>query len=214
MQAREDPDVMYSRSAWLAAIVTLGVCGVARATSLYDNTVNDTGQSAVLSGNTWADDIHMSSGGLVRLVEFGYVANYATQATISFYTNDAANSIFPGDGAQLLLLRVVAIEPESSGLGVLLLDPPVELPQHMWYAIRFNNFNGAVPLFDPPVIGTSNDVVVRGNGSFWNGTAPRNYFGAGHNNFEIRIGLDIPTPGSLTLLGGSCLLIGRRPRRR
>jgi hypothetical protein len=181
---------------------------------LYDNTVNDTGQTAVLSGNAWADDLHLPAAGMARQAEFGYVAGGATQATICFYENDATNSIFPGGGAPLLFLQVVPLDPQSSGLGTILFDPPLALPQHVWYSIKFNSFNGAVPLFDPPVIGTSDDVLVRGDGASWNGTAPHNYFGTGRNNFEIRIAPEIPSPGSLGLVGGSLLLMGYRPRRR
>ena len=203
---------MYFRGAWLFALTTLCVNSATRATALYDNTVNDTGQTAVLSGNVWADDLHLSSAGVAKVVEFGYVAGGANHATISFYENDAANSIWPGNGAQLIFSQGVPLDPQSSGLGILVLDPPVQLPQDVWYAISFDSFNGAVPLFQPPFDGTSNDVLVRGDGLLWNGSAPQNYFGIGKNNFEVRIGTEIPTPGSICLLCGSVLILGSRRR--
>lgn len=211
LRAREDPDVMYSRGAWLFASATLCVGNAAQATAFYDNTGNPTGSNAVLSGNTWADDLHMTSGGSVRLVEFGYVAAGATQATICFYDNDATNSIYPGDGAQLLFLDTVVLDPQSSGLASLVVDPALVLPQHVWFTIKFNSFSGAVPLYDPPLAGSSADVLVRADGSLWNGSAPQSYFREA-NNFEVRIGTEIPTPGSLSILGGALLLGSRRRR--
>lgn len=205
---------MYSRGAWLFVGATLCVSGVAQATALYDNTVNPTGYNATLSGNTWADDLHLTSSGLARSLEFGYIANGSFSATVSLYGNDATNSIWPGNGAPLLYTTIVFIDPNSSGIAVHVIDPPLPVGEDVWFSIKFSGFSAAVPLYNPPFDGTSDDVLVRGSGSLWDGSAPANYFGVGRNNFQVRIGTEIPTPGSACLFGCSIAMVLSHRKRR
>jgi hypothetical protein len=214
---------MASRGTWLIAAAASAItCSSASGIVLYDNTTNFSGQLATLSGNQWADDLHMQQGFIVNEIVFGYDANGAgsgpgaTAATIRFYANDASNSIWPGGGAPLLFERTVTFGSQSDGLFTLVLSQAVQLPKNVWFSIKFNHFNGSIPLYESATFGSSDDVLVRGSGSFWNGSAPAAYFPAGRNTFPIRRGyLEAPAPGAAaSLIGASTLLMGFRPRRR
>lgn len=215
---------MCLKGAWLMGAATIAfACSASSGLTAYDNTTNSTGSIASLAGNQWADDLHMSQATDINEVIFGYdsngtaTSNGATQAKISFYANDASNSIWPGGGAAMLAQYTVALDPQASGFYALTLDDDLPLPKDVWFAISFNHFNGSVLLYDPPTVGSSFDVLVRStSSSFWNGSAPAAYFPAGENNFAVRIGyLEAPAPGAAaSLLGASGLLMGVRPRRR
>jgi hypothetical protein len=161
---------------------------------VYDNTVNNTGSTGVLFGFELADDLHMTSGGNMTSFQFGVVANGSTQATVRFYTNNAGDSIWPGSGSSLLHTETVAISSTAFGLQTVNLNTPVAVPQDMWMSIQFNNSNGQIRLFDPPVVGSShNNIVIFGVGG-----APSDPFGNGRSSFQASVSIAdaVPEPSA------------------
>ncbi|MFW6125072.1 MAG: hypothetical protein ACOC46_02890, partial [Pirellulales bacterium] len=152
-------------------LVTSAVCLLlvtpAQATFLYDNTVNDTFSDLILSAAEWADDLHMVSAGNMGAFEFGFNANGATSATVRFYTNDSTNSILPGAGSSLLHTEVVSLPGGSAaGLKHVDLTTSVALPQDIWMSVQFNGSSASMPMYNPPVVGSSFDAVYLPASSF------------------------------------------------
>lgn len=163
---------------------------------VYDNTVNNTFSTGILSGFELADDLHMTSGGSMTSFQFGVVANGSTQATVRFYTNNAGDTIFPGGGSALLHTENVAISSTAFGLVNVNLNTPVIVPQDIWMSVQFNGTSSAVRLFDPPVIGSShNNIVVFGVGA---GGVPGDPFGNGRSSFQASVSIadGVPEPSS------------------
>src|SRR5690606_10091694 len=106
-------------------------------------------------GSEWADDLHLTKGGDVDQVSFGFLSNGSTQATIRLYVNDATNSILPTSGAALHTEVVSIPGGGSSGLKVVDLAAPVTVPAHVWLSVQFNGSSGAMPLHHPPTVGSS-----------------------------------------------------------
>jgi len=149
--------------------------------TVYDNTATYTSFNGFLSGAEWADDVHLTKGGDVDQIQFGYISNGSTQATIRFYTNDAGNSSVPVTGTQFHTEVVAIPGGGASGLKVVDLSTPVTVPADMWMSIQFNGSSGTMRLYDPPVVGTSNNNLVVHVPSGWAADA----FGPGRNNFQF-----------------------------
>ncbi len=194
-----------------AAIV--GISGAAFGETLYDNTTTDTGKTATLSGDVWADDIHMvGTGGLVDQIMFGFDSNGSTEVTVSIYDNTASDNWYPGQNAGQLWIDTYTIDPNFSGVMTLDINP-LYLDPDIWFTVQFDHFEGAMWLYNPPTTGTSDEVLLKGNGSGWTGSAPRAYFEPGMNNFYVKIGgPGVPAPGTLGVLGVCGLFVGRRRR--
>ena len=197
--------------ALMLVLVCGGLATPARAALIYDNTVTPEpgGGSFSVSGDMflWYDDAHLMSAGDMTEFSFRYIANGATEATFSFYTNDATNSFWPGMGSELIHTEVVALSG-ASGLQTVPLATPVPLPQDIWMSIQFDGGSGAVPLYTPAAVGSSdpNEVVVLGS------KGP--FAGMGTSSFPFRIATaDAPEPMTVLLLVPGMLLLGLAGRR-
>jgi hypothetical protein len=170
---------------------------VVEATMVYNNTSNNTGSTGVLSGFEMADDVHMVSGGNMNSFQFGIVSNGTTQATVRFYTNNATDTIWPGNGSSLLHTEVVAVSSSAFGLVTVNLGSPVTVPQDLWVSLQFNNTSGSVRLFSPPTIGSShNDKVL-----FVAFPPPYDPFGNGRSSMQLSITIPEPSTCVLAVLG-------------
>ncbi len=133
------------------ALVAPGAAGEV----VYDNTANPTGSNGILGGNEWADDLHLTKGGEVDRITFGFLSNGSSQATIRLYANDATDSTLPVSGAALHTEVVSIPGGGASGLKVVDLAAPVTVPAHLWVSIQFDTNSGGTPLANPPTVGSS-----------------------------------------------------------
>lgn len=200
--------IRFSLVLFLVLSVVMSAASASAGTIVYDNTINNTFSTGLLSGNELADDLHMTSGGNMTAFQFGVIANGSTQATVRFYTNDATDSIWPGNGSVLLHTEVVAIAAAEFGLKTVNLAAAVAVPKDLWMSVQFNGISGSVRLFDPPVVGTShNDVVIFGVNL---GADPRDPFGNGRSSIQASV--EIPEPSALAFALIGLLAHGRRRR--
>jgi hypothetical protein len=159
-----------------------------RAEVVYDNTLSWTFSNGVLSGAEWADDVHLTAGGMMSSFTFGYISNGSSQATVRFYVNDAANSQKPVAGTHFYAKTVGIPGGGSSGLMTVTVSPPVPVGQDLWMSIQFNAGSGAIQLHNPPVIGSSNaNMCVHVPSGTWG-----NVFGSGKNSFQFAIEIADP----------------------
>lgn len=199
--------------AWLVGSSALLLGGGAFGEALYDNTTTDTGLKLTLTGDIWADDIHMTRGGIVDQFQVGFDANGATQLTIRIYDNNASDTFYPGQNSTQIWFQHFVIDPNFSG--VLPLDiAPTYLDPDLWFSVDFDHFSAAMWLYDPPETGDSHDVLLKGSSSSWTGSAPRAYFEPGMNNFYLKIsGPGVPAPGTVAMVGALGIGAVRRRRR-
>ena len=185
----------FSIVLFLVLSVVMSAASALAGTIVYDNTVNTDFSTGVLSGFELADDLHMTSGGNMTAFQIGVISNGSSQVTVRFYTNDATDSIWPGNGSVLLHTEFVALTAAEFGLKTVNLAAAVAVPQDLWMSVQYNSTSGSARLFDPPVVGTShNDVVIFGVNI---GADPSDPFGNGRSSIQASV--EIPEPSTLAL---------------
>jgi hypothetical protein len=172
--------------------VTPTALGGERQTPIYANVTTASGYYFPAGGGIEvADDLHMISAGSMVQFVFGYYdpVGADTSATVSFYTNDPADSTLPPTG--LITSYNVTGLP---GAGAWLLTVPVSaqaLPQDVWMGVTFQTGNPGLLMYNPPTVGSSHDIFAMLGGLYWFGGNPV-------ANFAMEV--DIPEPASLLLM--------------
>lgn len=146
-----------------------------------------------------ADDLHMERAGNLVSLHFAYYHGFAgggtITATVTVYTNDPGNTVYPGAGAELLATYVVPDLPRRAlSLVGVRFDPPEPLavPQDIWMGVSFSSGSTYGVLCNPPVVGTSEDLFSQNPpGGLYNfgGNPPANFWW----------GVDMDGPGVLVV---------------
>ncbi|MCC6907421.1 MAG: hypothetical protein IT430_05725 [Phycisphaerales bacterium] len=175
--------------------------------TVYDNSVNFNlrtyapGQANV----EMADDLHMDRGGNIVSLHFayyhGFVGGGTITATVTVYDNDPANSVYPGNGANLLATYVIPNLPKRaiSLIGVRFDPPePLPVPQDVWMGVSFDSSNTYAVLCHPPVVGTSEDIFSQnppGGLYYFSGNPPANFWWAVQMDGPGVLVQNPPSPG-------------------
>lgn len=187
--------------------IQFGGEGPAYGITTYDNSVNfnlrtyQPGQANV----EMADDLHMERAGNLVSLHFAYYHGFAgggtITATVTVYDNDPTNSIYPGNGANLLATYVIPNLPRRriSLIGVRFDPPePLPVPQDIWMGVSFDDPSTYAVLCDPPVVGTSDDIFSQnppGGLYYFNGSPPANFWWAVQMDGPGVLVIQPPTPG-------------------
>jgi hypothetical protein len=193
------------RGVTLATCATVAYAASTCAASLivYDNTPNAGPNNAIVGGNEWADDLHMTQGGQLSSFTFEYTGSSSTSATIRFYPNNASNTLLPVLGSPLASYVVpIGAGGASASKTVDVVSGPI-LPADIWMSIEYS-LGGSLQLHNPPVIGSSHSgtslAVTADNFNFdWGGNFP----------FAVAI---VPAPASGALLALAGIAATRRRR--
>jgi hypothetical protein len=153
------------------------------------------------AGAAYGDDAHLTSGGPLSMLSFWYYdpagGPALTQVTVSFYENDANNTNFPGGNPSPALLgayTITGLPGDGAHLVMYAVTPPITLPRDVWVEFDFSNSTEAgLILYNPPTIGTSQDLFyVHGVSKFVFGYPYVANFGLG-----LAINTELPCPGDL-----------------
>jgi len=158
------------------------------------------------AGAAYGDDLHMTSGGDVSSVSFGYFTPglAAFDATISLYANDPADSVIP-TASPLLGSFTVTLDP-GAFIVTVALGTTIAAGSDIW--LNYDATDAESGLFisgAPATIGASDDLFeIDDTGLFFFGGDPI-------ANYTLAVGI-VPAPGSLALLGLGGLFAIRRRR--
>ncbi|GEM_PF-6151006 len=201
------PDRVHIIEPVAAPQLHLGGESPAYGITVYDNSVNfnlrtyQPGQANV----EMADDLHMDRAGNIVSLHFAYYHGFSgggtITATVTVYDNDPANSIYPGNGANLLATYVIPDLPRRaiSLIGVRFDPPePLPVPQNIWMGVSFSSASTYAVLCDPPVVGTSEDIFSQnppGGLYYFSGNPPANFWWAVQMDGQGVLVERAPTPG-------------------
>jgi hypothetical protein len=202
------------------------------ATNVYDNSSTYLGQRAPTTGNTYGDEVNLTTTTTFRqLYQFkfeywlGHEANLNETATVAFYKNDGPEYI---SGSGILTpgatpfyttsfsitsgQHTVVIDASPNGL-----DNSVILPNKFTWTVTFGGIDGSeqvgLLLYNPPTVGTSLDDYWEKVGTTWTLKTFNSSSGGPIANFGAQI-VAIPEPSTIALGFIGAAVLGFLARRR
>ncbi len=114
------------------------------------------GGGGTTSTDPIAQDLHFASAVNVTAFSVGFFTTASVggaQATVTFYANNADNSVVPPAGP--LAARTIPVPFPGNTLAADF-DPPVAMPQHVWFEVQFDSPGlGLRPAFGLELVGDS-----------------------------------------------------------
>lgn len=171
----------------------------------YSNTTNATnyyfpgGAGAIV-----ADDVLRTTNLPIAQVTFGYYApTAAPDVTMYIYDLNAYNLPAP----LLASYNLGTLGGGGAYAYTITLASPLSAPANIWIGFSFSAADAGLLIFDPPTIGSSQDVFMMNNSGLY-------YFGGNPRaNFYLET-VPVPEPASLLVLGSGVMgLLALRRRR-